>query len=185
MESEVPGLYYIAKNELDTDLEGKIDRNKWTALTDSPNSRKVQHYGYKYNYNTYRIDEPTTPFPEFIQEMSHRLREICLDLGIIDESYVFNQCIINEYKVGQGISAHTDVSTYGSVIGCYTIDGCGNMVFTKGDSKTILRVAPGSLYIMAGDARKIWKHKMNPMRKRDGSRRISITFRNVSILEKK
>lgn len=176
----VSGLYYLEKANLDTGLEQKIDQNTWIALSDSPNSRRVQHYGYRYNYSTYRIDEPTTSFPDFIQELAVGLRKFCLDLGIIDQEYIFNQCIINEYKTGQGISAHTDVINYGPVIGCYTISGYGNMVFTKNNDKTAIRVAPDSLYIMSGDSRKNWKHKMNPMKKSDGTRRISVTFRNVN-----
>ena len=182
--SGIQGLYYIdSVGYLDDDLSEKLDQNKWVSLSTSPNSRRVQHYGYKYNYNPSHIknktDEPAAPFPDFIQGLSEKLKRECMDLGIINEVYNFNQCIVNEYKVGQSISPHIDDRSYGPVIGCYTIGCAGNMVFTYGDDKIVLNVSPNSLYIMSGDARNIWKHKMNPLGKKYGERRISITFRNL------
>ena len=107
-------------------------------------------------------------------------------MKIIDPKYTFNQCIINNYLDGQGISAHVDVRKYGSVIGCFTIGSGATMVFQKEGAKHEVYVKPNSLYIMSGDARYSWTHAM-PARKFDivddtripRSRRISLTFRHV------
>lgn len=78
----------------------------------------------------------------------------------IDDNYSFNQCIVNNYEAGQGISKRTDVSSYGDVIGCYTFGSGATMVFKKYTEKYELYVEPNSLYIMSGDARYKWTHEM-------------------------
>ena len=73
-----------------SDILEKIDSMPWYNLTKSINSRKVQHYGFKYNYITYDIYEKCEDIPDF-------LTFICLELKIINSNYIFNQCIINNY----------------------------------------------------------------------------------------
>lgn len=108
-------------------------------------------------------------------------------MGIIDNSYHFNQCIINNYKEGQGISPHIDYIDYGKVIGCFTLVSGAEMIFTLDDYKYNLYVNSNSLYIMSGESRYKYKHSMSSKlydiyknKKIKRSRRISITFRNVS-----
>ena len=105
---------------------------------------------------------------------------------LFTENYKINQCIVNNYSVGQGISKHIDVKSYGNVIGCFTINSGATMIFRHLDKSINLYVEPNSLYIMSGEARYLWSHEMttnkydkinDTMNKRD--RRISITFRNV------
>ena len=188
-EPDVPGLYYIDNVFNDTDETIKaLDICTWVPLTNSRNSRLVQHYGFKYNYTTYQINEPCDPIPPFLIKYRELLHDICLQLDLINSSYQFNQCIVNNYTQGQGISAHIDVKKYGGVIGCFTI-GCGaTMIFEKDDVTKEIYVKPNSLYIMSEDARYIWKHSMVGRKtdivdniKMDRGRRISITFRNVPI----
>jgi alkylated DNA repair dioxygenase AlkB len=186
-ELDVPGLFYIENiNEDTTELVSQLDKCKWVPLTNSANSRLVQHYGFKYNYVTYRINEPCESFPQFLMKYRDLLHNICLQLNIIDEKYSFNQCIVNNYTTGQGISAHIDVKKYGGVIGCFTIGSGATMVFENDKEKHEVYVKPDSLYIMSGDSRYIWKHSMISRKfdivdniKIERGRRISLTFRNV------
>ena len=187
--SKVSGLYYSANLITDSnELIADLDKNNWLPITASAASRKVQHYGYLYDYISRKINIPTTPFPNFLTELANELQDICRQLNLIDNNYVFNQCIVNNYKSGQGISRHTDVKSYGKVIGCYTIGSGATMKFVH--SKTGIEyekyVEPNSLYIMSGDARHIWTHEMLSCKadivngiKIPRDRRISITFRNV------
>ena len=94
--------------------------------------------------------------------------------------YVFNQCIINNYYKGQGISPHIDVTSYGGVIGCFTLGSGAIMKFSYGDEDVEIYVKPNSVYIMSGDSRYKWKHSM-PVKKTRKDRRVSITFRNVPV----
>ena len=186
-ELSVPGLFYIEDIKEDTsNVMNELDKLQWVPLTNSKNSRVVQHYGFKYNYTTYNIREKCEELPEFLHFFRDLLTDICFDLKITDDKYVFNQCIINNYTTGQGISPHIDVKSYGGVIGCFTIGSGTTMVFQKDNQEVEVYVKPNSLYIMSGDARYVWRHSM-PSRKSDEvngkkidrSRRVSLTFRNV------
>lgn len=183
----VNGLFYVKDIKENTnDIISQLDKLPWGRLTNSANSRMVQHYGYKYNYINYRIDEKCDDLPKFLKKFEIILTNICLQLELIDKKYTFNQCIVNNYHPNQGISPHTDVKDYGSVIGCFTIGSGATMVFTLGNETHELYVEPNSLYIMSGDARYVWKHHMNAKmtdmvkgKRIKRGRRVSITFRNV------
>lgn len=185
------GLYYF-KDIIDEkqDLTNFLDEDngsKWKSLSDSKNSRKVQHYGYTYNYKSGKTKTETEPIPDEFRSLINSLKKKSDGLGILPKKYEFNQVIVNNYEPGQGISAHTDVKEYGVIIGCYTIGSGATMRFTRGDEKYDIYVEPNSLYVMSGDSRNEWKHEMVPRKsdvvdgvKIERGRRISITFRFVS-----
>ncbi len=186
----VTGLFYM-DNAIDnpSDIIDDLDEREWKPLTDSKNSRIVQHYGFLYDYKTHKIGEKGEKFPKCIRTLAKNLTKICENAGLISRKYTFNQCIINNYLPGQGISKHIDVKSYGDVIGCYTLNGGSIMRFTSPEGVTHdVYVKPNSLYVMSGDARYKWTHEM-PSCKYDTvdgkklrrERRISITFRNVEL----
>jgi alkylated DNA repair dioxygenase AlkB len=179
------GLMYF-KNVIDEkdDLISFLDNRPWKTLTESKNSRKVQHYGYLYDYKSGKTNMKTEPVPDEFQSLIDSLKKKCVQAGLTSAD--FNQVIVNNYETGQGISAHTDVKEYGPIIGCYTIGSGATMRFTKGEEKYEVYVDPNSLYIMSGESRYKWKHEM-VSRKTDTvdnkkiqrGRRVSITFRTV------
>lgn len=206
----ISGLYYINNIQV-ADNDNTIDKlntKEWKPLSNSPNSRVVQHYGYEYDYNTYNIKKKCEEIPEFLLKYKEFLTNKCNELNIINNNknnneetkdknddkntnnkYEFNQCIVNNYEIGQGISKHIDVVSYGDIIGCYTIGGGSSMIFRNKNNtneKYEIYTEPNSLYIMSGDARYNWTHEM-PSRKSDiingtkipRNRRVSITFRNI------
>lgn len=174
----------------------KIDEEKWIPITISANSRKVQHYGFLYDYMTGKPGDKTDPLPAFLEEMRDFIVEKCIEIGLLtdtvrDRSH-FNSCIINDYQVGQGISPHTDNKLFGKIIGCFTLshgEFPGEMEFTReGYKKVAIHPKPNSLYIMSGECRKKWKHaligrKSDPPlgfgKRTKRERRISVTFRRV------
>lgn len=187
----VPGLYYIKDCKIDLNkILSKLDEREWKKLSSSSNSRKVQHYGYLYDYKSRRIDVKCEDIPDFLIPLQNKLEHICDQLGLFekdkDDNYEFNQCIVNNYESGQGISSHIDVKKYGKIIGCYTANSGATMTFRKGNYTKHIYVKPNSLYIMSGDSRFKFTHEMatrnsdvvnDEIIKRD--RRISITFRYV------
>jgi len=188
---KVPGLFVCRRTIVkQKKIIKKLDKKTWIPLSSSNISRKVQHYGYKYNYKSKSIYDSAPKLPDFMKDMEITLTDICKKLKIIKSDYKFNQCIVNNYEKGQAISKHIDVLAYGDVIGCYSI---GNrnaiMVFTKGTERVEIKARPKSLYIMSGDARYKWKHEMQTLKafpkghKKVGTapRRISVTFRNVPV----
>ena len=178
----VPGLNYVP-NYIDAQEQNRllkiIDQQPW--LTDL--KRRVQHYGYRYDYKTRSID-PTMflgALPDWILPCVNRLHAD----GFMEQ--VADQAIINEYQPGQGISSHIDCEPcFGNIIVSLTLGSTCVMVYSKGSAKLELLLEPGSIVVMRDEARHAWKHAI-PARKSDTlngvlyerTRRVSLTFRNI------
>lgn len=172
------GLTYIPNyisEEDHLEIVRRIDKEPWSNEL----KRRVQHYGYKYDYRLRKIDE------------SMRVKDLedwMLYYGIFmnAEGYfnkVPDQVIINEYQPGQGISKHIDCEPcfQGTIASVSLLSRC-TMEFTQKDKKVELTLEPRSLLVLTGEARYNWCHAI-PARTHDGEiargRRISVTFRNV------
>ena len=148
------------------------------------NSRQVAHFGFQYDYLNGDIQAPAPEFPPIIEELRQKILQDCGQH--LSEKCLFNQCIINRYLPGQGISAHADRCEYGEEIACLTLGSGAEMEFTRKNYPAHkLYVESGSLYLMKGESRYLWKHQMRS-RKTDpghGPRdiRFSITFRTVEL----
>jgi alkylated DNA repair dioxygenase AlkB len=178
----IPGLQLIPNAitpEHHDHLVTIVDQQPW--LTDL--RRRVQHYGYRYDYKSRSVDASQFlgPLPDwslpFLEQLQHA--------GLIEQ--VPDQLIVNEYQPGQGISPHIDCRPcFGDAIFSLTLGSSCIMEFTHAEEKTTMFLEPGSVLLMRGEARQIWKHSI-PARKRDQyagqsferKRRISLTFRNV------
>ena len=178
----IPGLQYY-EHVIDFDWEkrivGFLDSQPWNTTL----KRRTQHYGYEYNYRARGATKPTTPIHGVLLDIANGLSS----KGTIKPE----QCIVNEYFIDQGISAHTDAKSFGPVIVSISLLEPCNMIFTKGDQKITLTLAPRSMLIFSGEARTEWKHEI-PSTKTvimtDGSiyqkppeyRRISLTYRTMA-----
>ncbi len=179
-------LYYdfISKAE-EIELISNIDNNNW--LDDL--NRRVQHYGYKYDYKARRIDHSLFigKIPDWMDFLIEKLNEN----GITD--FIPDQAIINEYIGDQGISPHIDCEPcFGDTIISISLGGSCIINFEKvpnSNEKIPFFVEPKTLLVMNGESRFIWYHGI-PKRKNDffngkkhaRGRRISITFRKVNVL---
>ena len=90
---------YVREDEADR-LVQEIDAATWRTNL----KRRVQHYGYRYDYKARqaRQEDYLGPLPELFQGLAKRLTA---------EGHfqvVPDQVIVNEYQPGQGISAHID-----------------------------------------------------------------------------
>lgn len=162
-------------------LMDMIDRKPW--LTDL--KRRVQHYGWKYDYTARRVDESMRlrPLPEWLDGLCHRLQQA----GQFPKRP--DQVIINEYRPGQGIAPHIDcVPCFGETIASLSLGSPCVMEFTHTETgeKITQLLEPRSLLVLSGEARYHWKHGI-PVRKSDKiaghtiprGRRLSLTFRKV------
>jgi alkylated DNA repair dioxygenase AlkB len=167
------------------DLLTTVDEALW--LTDL--SRRVQHYGYKYDYKRRRIDPDlyVGPLPPWAARLATRLHAEGHTPTLPD------QCIVNEYEPGQGISAHVDCEPcFGDVICSVSLGSGCMMVFQHGATgeKREAYLKPGSLVVMRDESRYLWTHAI-PARKTDRlngqrvarGRRVSLTFRTVILGE--
>jgi alkylated DNA repair dioxygenase AlkB len=179
---DIDGLLYIpnfiSESEHDA-LLSIIDVQSW--LTDL--KRRVQHYGYKYDYKARNIlpDSYLGELPQWLGDLQERLFED----GIFKQKP--DQAIINEYLPGQGISAHIDcVPCFNDVIASLSLGTDVNMQLSKAEQKHDVFLEKRSLIVLSGEARYKWQHAI-PARKSDivdgvkleRQRRVSVTFRKV------
>ena len=172
-------------------LLAHIDDCEW--LTDL--SRRVLHFGYKYDYTNRKLDETARigPLPEWLTQLSNLVREAASEEAkqLLDPGQPFEQAIINEYLPGQGIAAHIDRDCFGPVVATVSLGSAANMDFCRDSTgdEYVQRLEPRSLVLLYGDARCEWRHGIAKRRsdtwnglKTKRQRRVSITFRTITTL---
>ncbi|MNJ82840.1 Alpha-ketoglutarate-dependent dioxygenase AlkB [compost metagenome] len=182
----IKGLIYVPnfidKAEVDKFIN-VINSEKW--LCDL--KRRVQHYGYKYDYKARSIDYSMFigQLPKWAMGMAERL---------FNEKYIDvlpDQLIINEYEPGQGIANHIDCEPcFGDTIISISLGSACVMDFINVSTKQKIEVMleSGSLVVLTGEARHNWTHgitqrktdNFNGMKYNRGVR-ISMTFRKVKL----
>jgi len=176
--NSIIGFQYLSDYITQSDhnlLIQKIDEQSW--LSDL--KRRVQHYGYKYDYKARAIKQSLHlgELPDWLLILAQKLHYDNLISELPD------QVIVNEYLPGQGISPHIDC------VPCFTDTiislSLGSPCVMELNTIPIL-LEPKSLVVLKDDARYKWTHSI-PARKTDKfegqvitrERRISLTFRRV------
>jgi len=189
--TDIKGLRYvrnfITKKEHDYLLQ-QIDVSVW--LDDL--KRRVQHYGYKYDYKRRNIDLSMKigELPSWALQVANKMYAE----GLIN--YLPDQVIVNEYQVGQGISSHIDCEPCfeDTIISLSLGSACVMDFVHKDDKDQKLHklLEPCSLVILQDEVRYNWLHGIKPNktdnyngRKIVRQRRVSLTFRKVILNEKK
>ena len=189
------GLEYHSDFLAASDEDGllaHIDDSEW--LTDL--SRRVMHFGYKYDYTSRRLDETARigPLPEWLAQLANMVREAASEeaMQLLDADRPFEQAIINEYLPGQGIAPHIDRDCFGPIVATVSLGSAVNMDFccdSTGD-EYVQRLVPRSLVLLYGDARFKWRHGIAKRhsdtwngQKTKRQRRVSITFRTIANTE--
>ena len=156
------------------ELLGKIDQGTW--LTDL--KRRVQHYGYRYDYTARAIDakDKLGVLPSWATRVIEKLTA--------GPDPVFkqkpDQIIVNEYEPGQGIAPHTDRDCFGPVLASLSLGGECEMQLKHSEDKNqdfTICLKPRSLVFFGGESRNEWKHGLRLKKKNE--RRVSLTFRTV------
>jgi len=143
-------------------------------------SRRVQHYGWQYDYRARRVDESAYlgPLPGWLEVAAARVAE---GLGVGRP----NQVIVNEYLAGQGIAPHIDcITCFGPVVSTLSLGSEVQMDLSLGSAQVPVLLERGSLLALTGPARYVWQHGIAKrlVDKEFGvvrSRRVSLTFRTV------
>ncbi len=182
MLTSIPGLKHITNfitPEQEQLLLKTVDEEPW--LSDL--SRRVQHYGYKYNYKERSISTSMAigPLPLWSQLLAAQIRA---------DNYIPHmpdQMIVNEYLPGQGIGAHIDcIPCFDDHIASVSLGSRTKMVFTnKERTKRIdLDLYPRDLLVFSGESRYEWLHAIARTTHDAGmprGRRVSLTFRKVTL----
>lgn len=182
--SKIKGLDYIPEyitQEEHKFLWQNVNAEKW--LDDL--KRRVQHYGYKYNYKARFIDYTMKigELPLWVMSLAEKLKED----GFMQNTP--DQLIINEYLAGQGIASHIDCEPcFDDTIISLSLGSTCVMDFINKYTKEKIEILlePRSLVVLKGEARYEWTHGIAGKKadlfkgqKYERKTRISLTFRNV------
>lgn len=139
----------------------------WTA------KRRARSFGWRYDFDAASFG-PAEPVPEFLLPLRARAAAFA---GM--EAGDLVQASINRYDPGAGIGWHVDRPEFGDVLGL-SLGATATMRFRRrrgdGFDRAALVLPPGSLYHIAGEARRAWEHSIAPI----GAVRWSITFRRLA-----
>ena len=136
-------------------------------------NRRVVSFGLRYDYSRAAVESADEP-PHFLDPLRIKIAKFAGR-----EVQEFRQIGINEYRPGAGIGWHRDKPQFDVIVGVSLLSPV-KMRFRKRDAKGWMRasqiLAPRSVYILDGEARKVWEHSIAPV----SSLRYSITFRTLA-----
>jgi alkylated DNA repair dioxygenase AlkB len=163
----------------EADLVAQIDAAEWLEEL----KRRVQHYGWRYDYKARQINTEMRlgPLPPWAARLAERLAQEQL------LPHVPDQVIVNEYKGKQGISKHVDCKPcFEDGIAMISLLESWEMTFSRGrEPRERVLLPRRSVTLLCGEARYQWMHEIPKRAIEPGrvprGRRISITFRKVVV----
>ena len=131
-----------------------------------------QELGYEYNIRGGDA-APTDPIPGELRRLFPAIRAAGWE-GDDPE-----QVIVNRYPRGGGITAHIDKNIFGPEIAAVSLEAEWPIIFAPsyGAAGETIALPVHSVYVMRGEAREKWYHKIAPQQSPE---RISITFRTMA-----
>lgn len=190
---DVPGFTLLTEfvtEDEEAAIITAIDRSEWSDEL----QRRVQHYGWRYDYGSRQVDSSMRigPLPEWARNIGQRL----VEAGYFRDDPP-DQVIVNEYCGKQGISRHIDSpSSFAGVVAMISLLESWEMVFRERGSKTkvVTTLERRSAAVLEGDARYRWTHEIPNRKSEPGpvkpgnkrarrvlrERRVSLTFRKVN-----
>ena len=180
MTPEIAGLRYVPEYidaSTHDDLIEMVSARPWM---DVPGQRRMQFYGYTYDYSSRSITR-SGKLPPWAARVAEKIQRD----GLSPQTPV--QLSVIEYSPGQGIFTHVDAEVFSDVIVISLLSPCVmDFSDSKSDATASLLLEPRSALVLAGDARYRWQHGIStrPSDEWNGAtsqraRRISLTFRNV------
>lgn len=184
----IPGLQYVP-NYVDSRFQARlltrIDESPW--LDDL--KRRVQHYGYRYDYKSRRIDR--SQYLGALPVWCEHYAQEFFAAGYYADGPP-DQVIVNEYEPGQGIAPHIDCTPcFDDTVISISLGSACIMNLSRADDPTQTFdqvLMPGSAIVLQGEARFQWRHGIRPVksdiikgRRVARERRVSLTFRKVRL----
>jgi alkylated DNA repair dioxygenase AlkB len=134
--------------------------------------RRVLHFGLRYAIDS-RVLSAAPEIPSQFEPIRHRVTAFA---GVAPDD--FSQILVNEYRPGAGVGWHHDSPLFGIVAGI-SLGATSTMRFQHGSGEqrrtSELELPSRSIYLLTGEARNLWQHRIPPVREL----RYSITFRTV------
>jgi alkylated DNA repair dioxygenase AlkB len=141
----------------------------WTA------NRKTRSFGWRYDFDDASF-QPTEPIPDWLEPLRDKAAALA---GVVPGEIA--HALIARYDPGAGIGWHKDRSVFDRVVGV-SLHSPATLRFRQrtpsGFRRFSLQVEPRSAYLLRGEVRYDWEHRIVP----GEALRFSITFRTLSEL---
>ncbi|MCW1428459.1 alpha-ketoglutarate-dependent dioxygenase AlkB [Novosphingobium sp. JCM 18896] len=170
-----PGLklaYEVISPAEEATLVALIEAADLTCSAYDPgNPRASASFGWKYDFANDGFVR-CVAMPEGFRALAETAATFA---GLVSDDLA--ECLLNRYAPGAVIQPHCDKPVWEHVVGV-SLGAPATMLFSHPDSGEELAVVlpPRSIYLLAGEARHVWRHALPPMR----DTRHSITFRSLS-----
>ncbi|CAN5135690.1 alpha-ketoglutarate-dependent dioxygenase AlkB [soil metagenome] len=136
-------------------------------------NRKTRSFGWRYDFEDSSFT-PAEPLPDWLEPLRDRAAAVA---GAAPQE--IHHALIARYDPGAGIGWHKDRDVFDKVVGV-SLGSAATLRFrqrtTPGFRRTGLEVEPRSAYLLSGEARLDWEHRITP----GDELRFSITFRTLS-----
>ena len=136
-------------------------------------NRKTKSFGWRYDFDDASFT-PTELLPEWLEPLRARAAAFA---GVTPED--FHHALVARYDPGAGIGWHKDRDVFEQVVGV-SLHTPAVLRFRQradgGFRRIALDVAPRSAYLLSGEARWHWEHRIVP----GEQLRFSITFRTLT-----
>ena len=187
MLQQVPGLHGPTKFLCEKDQTKMLEQLEQLDFTPAfgRSGREWSHNLATYTPIMNVVSPKADPIPEWMHSLGQQLLNVpsCRSTDPDRMGHTvdyFNQVIVNRYLPGESISAHTYLHTFGDTIACVSLGATGTMIFHSPNPRhraIPIQVEPGTVYVITKEARRSWKHELQPMP--NGPTRYSITYRHV------
>ena len=136
-------------------------------------NRKTQSFGWRYDFDDVSF-EPAEAIPDWLEPIRRKVAAFAQL-----EAQDFVHVLLARYDPGAGIGWHRDRDVFDKVVGI-SLNSPATLRFRQrsgtGFRRLNLHVEPRSAYLLSGEVRHGWEHRITP-----GERlRFSITFRTLS-----
>ena len=136
-------------------------------------NRKTKSFGWRYDFDDASFSA-TDPIPDWLEPLRDRAASIA---GV--PAADIHHALIARYDPGAGIGWHKDRDVFDKVIGV-SLNTPAILRFRQrsdaGFKRASLEVEPRSAYLLSGEVRRQWEHRITP----GDQLRFSITFRTLS-----
>ena len=136
-------------------------------------NRKTMSFGWRYDFDDASFT-PTEPIPEWLEPLRNRAADFA---GVAAPEV--HHALVARYDPGAGIGWHKDRDVFEKVVGVSLATPAVLRFRQRGADgfrRVGLEVAPRSAYLLSGEARWQWEHRITP----GDEVRFSITFRTLS-----
>ena len=138
-------------------------------------NRKTRSFGWRYDFDDASF-QPAEPSPDWLEPLRDKAAALA---GVVPGEIA--HALIARYDPGAGIGWHKDRSVFDRVVGV-SLRSPATLRFRRrtpsGFRRFSLPVEPRSAYLLWGEARYDWEHRIVP----GEALRFSITFRTLSEL---